>query len=102
MSTVTTQIPTGTWSVDPVHSSIGFGVKHLGVSTFRGDFKQASGNIVTKDGAITSIEGAVKVENLVTEEPALTGHLHSPDFFDGAAHPEVTFKSTCLLYTSPS
>lgn len=95
-STVTTQIPTGTWSVDPIHSSIGFGVKHLGVSTFRGDFKQASGSIVTEDGAIASIEGAVKVENLVTEEPALTGHLHSPDFFDGAAHPEVTFKSTAI------
>ena len=37
-ATVTTEIPTGTWSVDPIHSSIAFGVKHLGVSTFRGDF----------------------------------------------------------------
>ena len=95
-TTVTTKLPTGTWSIDPVHSSIGFGVKHLGVSTFRGDFKQAAGNLVTEDGAIRAIEGAVQVENLVTEEPALTGHLHSEDFFDAGKHPELTFRSTSV------
>jgi polyisoprenoid-binding protein YceI len=95
-ATVTTEIPTGTWSVDPIHSSIAFGVKHLGVSTFRGDFKQAAGSIVTADGEITSIEGTVKVENLVTEEPGLTGHLHSGDFFDAGTFPELTFKSTSI------
>jgi polyisoprenoid-binding protein YceI len=96
-STVTTtQLPTGTWSIDPIHSSIGFGVKHLGVSTFRGDFKKADGSIVTADGAISSIEGSVQVENLVTEEPALTGHLHSPDFFDAGNHPALTFRSTSV------
>ena len=72
-TTVTTALPTGTWSIDPIHSSIGFGVKHFGISTFRGDFKQAAGSIVTEDGAIRSIEGSVRVENLVTEEPAAHG-----------------------------
>jgi len=95
-STVTTQLPTGTWSIDPIHSSIGFGVKHLGVSTFRGDFKGAAGSIVTADGAIRSVEGSVEVANLVTEEPALTGHLHSADFFDAGNHPELTFTSTSV------
>ena len=59
MSAIATTIPTGTWSIDPIHSTIGFGVKHLGVSTFRGTFKQAAGSIVTADDAITSIEGTV-------------------------------------------
>ena len=95
-TTVITALPTGTWSIDPIHSSIGFGVKHLGISTFRGDFKQAAGTIETEDGAIRSIEGSVRVENLVTEEPALTGHLHSEDFFDADKHPELTFKSTSV------
>ena len=90
------QIPTGTWSIDPVHSTIGFGVKHLGVSTFRGTFKQAAGSIVSDDDAIRSIEGGVHVENLTTEEPALTGHLHSEDFFDAEEHPEITFRSTAI------
>jgi polyisoprenoid-binding protein YceI len=95
-ATVTTKLPTGTWAVDPIHSSIGFGVKHLGVSTFRGDFKGAAGSIVTDDGVVTSVEGTVRVENLVTEEPGLTGHLHSPDFFDAGTHPELTFTSTSI------
>jgi polyisoprenoid-binding protein YceI len=95
-ATATTKLPTGTWSIDPIHSSIGFGVKHLGVSTFRGDFKAAAGSLVTEHGLISSIEGTVKVENLVTEEPGLTGHLHSADFFDAGTFPELTFKSTSI------
>jgi polyisoprenoid-binding protein YceI len=95
-STVATKLPTGTWSIDPVHSSIGFGVKHFGVSTFRGSFTGAAGSLVSEDDAIRSIDGVVRVENLVTEEPQLTGHLHSEDFFDGANHPELTFKSTSV------
>ena len=79
-STVATQIPTGTWSIDPVHSSIGFGVKHFGVSTFRGSFSGAAGSIVTDDGAIRSVDGTVRLE----------------DFFDAANHPEITFKSTSI------
>jgi polyisoprenoid-binding protein YceI len=95
-STVTTEIPTGTWSIDAVHSSIGFGVKHFGVSTFRGSFSGAAGSLVSEDGAIRSVDGTVRLENLVTEEPQLTGHLHSADFFDAANHPEITFRSTAI------
>jgi polyisoprenoid-binding protein YceI len=95
-STVATKIPTGTWSIDPVHSSIAFGVKHFGVSTFRGSFSDAAGKVVTEDDAIRAIEGSVRVENLQTEEPQLTAHLHGEDFFDGDAHPELTFKSTAI------
>ena len=95
-STVATQIPAGTWSIDPIHSTIGFGVKHLGVPTFRGTFKQAAGTAVSADDAIESIEGSVRVENLVTEEPALTGHLHSEDFFHAEIYPVLTFKSTSI------
>ena len=80
----------------PIHSSIGFGVKHFGVSTFRGSFSGAAGTLVTDDGALRAVEGKVRIENLVTEEPQLTGHLHSEDFFDAANYPEITFKSTSI------
>ncbi|MDX6598218.1 MAG: hypothetical protein QOE87_2105 [Gaiellales bacterium] len=95
-TTVSTKLPSGTWSIDPIHSSIGFGVKHLGVSTFRGTFKAAAGTIVTDRDAIRSIEGSVQVANIVTEEPALTGHLQSEDFFDAAKYPALTFESTSV------
>lgn len=95
-STVAIEIPTGTWSIDPVHSSIGFGVKHFGVSTFRGSFSAASGSLVSDGGALRSVHGTVRVENLVTEEPQLTGHLLSEDFFDAANHAEITFDSTSV------
>lgn len=95
-TTVATEIPTGTWSIDPVHSSIGFGVKHFGVSTFRGSFTAAAGSLVSEDGAIRAVDGTVLIANLATEEPQLTGHLASEDFFDAANHPEITFKSTAV------
>ena len=97
MSTTTaTKLPTGTWSIDPIHSSIGFGVKHFGVSTFRGSFSGAAGSLVSENGAIRSVEGTVLIENLSTEEPQLTGHLYSADFFDAENHPAITFKSTAV------
>jgi polyisoprenoid-binding protein YceI len=95
-TTVATEIPTGTWAIDAVHSSIGFGVKHFGVSTFRGSFSGAAGSLASESGAIRSVEGTVLIENLSTEEPQLTGHLYSADFFDAENHPAITFKSTAV------
>lgn len=89
-------LPTATWAVDPVHSSIAFGVKHLGVSTYRGSFQAAAGRIATRDGAIVSVEGTVRVDSLATQDATLTGHLLTPDFFDAANHPEARFASTAI------
>jgi polyisoprenoid-binding protein YceI len=94
MSTIETAIPTGTWSVDPIHSTVGFGVKHLGISTFRGSFAAPSGTVRTADGEIVAVEGAVKTSGLTTQEAQLTGHLLSGDFFDAESHPEIRFTST--------
>lgn len=96
MPAVTTpvQIPTASWSVDPVHSSIGFGVKHLGISTYRGTFPGVAGRIETRDGALATIEGTVRIDSLVTPDATLTGHLLAPDFFEAATYPEACFAST--------
>ncbi len=96
MSAVATiaQIPTASWSVDPVHSSIGFGVKHLGVSTYRGTFPGVTGRIETRDGALASVEGTVRIDSLVTSDANLTGHLLAPDFFEAVTYPEARFAST--------
>jgi polyisoprenoid-binding protein YceI len=96
MSTIAapTQIPTATWAIDPVHSSIGFGVKHLGISTYRGSFPAVSGTVETRDGGLSAVDGAVQVDSLVTQDANLTGHLLGPDFFEAPVHPEARFVST--------
>jgi polyisoprenoid-binding protein YceI len=91
MSTIeiTETVPTGTWSSDPVHSSIGFAVKHMGVTPFRGGFKQFEASLA--DGKLS---GTAPVETIQTDDENLTGHLLSPEFFDAERYPELRFEST--------
>jgi polyisoprenoid-binding protein YceI len=96
MSATETTIATGTWNVDAIHSSIGFEVKHLGVSTFRGSFKDVAGTVTTEDGAVKAIEGTVDTASVHTIDSALSGHLQTPDFFDSANHPQGSFRSTAV------
>ncbi|MGA2455328.1 MAG: YceI family protein [Solirubrobacteraceae bacterium] len=95
-STVTqTALPTGTWNVDPVHSSVEFHVKHLGIATVKGHFNEFEGTLVVGDDGITA-SGSVKVASVDTRESQRDEHLRSPDFFDAENHPEITFKSTSV------
>ena len=92
MSTTTqTGIPTGTWTTDPVHSTIGFAVRYSGIGTFRGTFEEFDAKLV--DGRL---EGVAKVASVKVDDPQLTGHLQSPDFFDAEQHPELRFVSTAI------
>jgi polyisoprenoid-binding protein YceI len=88
----TTQIrqalPTGTWQLDPVHSSIGFEVPYMG-GTFRGQFREVEATIA--DGTVT---GSAKVASVDVKDENLTAHLASPEFFDVERHPELRFVST--------
>jgi len=94
MSVIEQVVPTGTWAIDPVHSTIEFRVKHLGVSTFRGRFDAVEGSLSDADGE-PRLYGKVPVES-VSVKPDLKGHLLTPDFFDAERHPEITFESTSL------
>lgn len=98
MSTATIEqtIPTGTWTIDPVHSSIGFEVKHLGISTFRGGFADYEGTIESDAGHLTRVEGAIRTNSIDIRDEQLAGHLRSPDFFDVENHPEARFSSTSV------
>ena len=86
-------IPAGTWAIDPVHSSVEFKVKHLGISTYSGRFNDVSGTLETTDQGITSLEGRARTESVHVADENLIGHLKGPDFFDAAAHPEISFAS---------
>src|SRR6185437_6349822 len=98
MSTTTsTLIPTGTWTVDPAHSKVGFGVKHMGIATVRGEFTDFEGTLeIGEDLSSAKVYGTVKTESVDTNEPQRDDHLRSPDFFDAAQFPELRFESTSI------
>jgi polyisoprenoid-binding protein YceI len=96
-ATVSTQsiAPTGTWAVDPAHSSVGFQVKHMGIATVRGKFSEFEGTLEIGDESVKAY-GTVKTASVDTNEPARDEHLRSADFFDVASHPELRFESTSV------
>lgn len=95
-ATIERAIPTGTWGIDTIHSSIGFEVKHLGISTFRGGFADYAGSIETEDGRISRVEGTIKTDSIDINDEQLGAHLRSPDFFDVERYPEARFVSTSI------
>ena len=94
-TTSSTIVPTGTWSVDPAHSKVGFAVKHMGIATVRGEFTEFEGTLeIAENLSSAKIYGTVKADSVDTNEPQRDGHLRSPDFFDAAQYPELRFEST--------
>ena len=86
-----TEIPGGSWTVDPVHSVAGFAVRHMMVGTFRGEFTEIDATLT--DGKLV---GKVKVASLQIKDEKLKGHLFSPDFFDVERYPEIVYESSSL------
>jgi polyisoprenoid-binding protein YceI len=91
-----TGLPVGTWKLDPTHSSAGFAVKHMGVSTFRGRFEDFDAHLqVSEDGA-AELVGTVQADSIVAKDENLQAHLGSPDFFDTERYPELRFVTRSL------
>ena len=88
-----TAIPTGVWKSDPVHSQVGFAVKHMVVATFRGTFTDFGVTLANEDGE-PRLYGAVRTDSVQVRDENLNGHLLSPEFFDSERYPELTFTST--------
>jgi polyisoprenoid-binding protein YceI len=89
MSAIQTQIPAGTWNLDPVHSTAGFEVAYL-AGTFRGTFRDVQAELDVSDGR-ARIEGTAYVASVDVKDDNLAAHLQSPDFFDAERHPELRF-----------
>jgi polyisoprenoid-binding protein YceI len=90
-STIKEFAPAGSWSSDPVHSSVSFAVEYAGGSTFAGSFRDFSAEL---DGA--SLAGTAQVASVDVKDEQLNGHLQSPDFFDAERYPAISFSATEL------
>jgi polyisoprenoid-binding protein YceI len=85
-----------TWNVDPSHSRVGFTVKHLVISDVRGEFSRYDSKLVLDDADVTrsTVEASIDVGSIDTRVADRDAHLRSPDFFDVAKYPAMTFRST--------
>ncbi len=92
----------GTWEIDPSHSTVGFSVRHLGVSDVRGAFGTVTGTVVydPENVQTSTVTATVGADSVNTREPKRDGHLKSPDFFDVAKFPSLTFKSKKVVKTA--
>ncbi|HVF79546.1 MAG TPA: YceI family protein [Solirubrobacteraceae bacterium] len=88
---------TGTWAVDASHSKVAFAVKHLGIASVRGEFKEFEGTFeIGDDVASSRAYGSVKTASIDTNDQARDEHLRAVDFFDAENHPEITFESKSI------
>jgi polyisoprenoid-binding protein YceI len=92
-----TAVPTGTWNIDPAHSSVEFQVKHLGIATVKGHFNEFEGALeFGENGIPAKAYGSVNVASVDTREEQRDAHLRSPDFFHAEDHPQLTFVATAF------
>lgn len=91
-------IPAGTYNLDPLHSVIGFAIRHYEINWVEGRFKDFTGavNYNREDPTKSTVEFAAKIESIDTGVAPRDQHLRTADFFDAAKYPEMTFKSASV------
>lgn len=90
-----------TYAVDPVHSSISFGISHAGISDIHGRFNDFSGMfVIDKDDPSKSTFALdIKVASVDTNNKLRDEHLRAPDYFNAKQFPTLSFKSTKVKAT---
>jgi polyisoprenoid-binding protein YceI len=87
---------TTTWTIDPVHTTVGFSIRHLMVANVRGEFQSVSGTVRydADRPEATTIEVTIPTTSIHTRDAQRDAHLQSPELFDAEQHPTITFRST--------
>jgi polyisoprenoid-binding protein YceI len=84
-----------TWTIDPIHSEVGFSVRHMMVSKVRGRFDKFSGQLVTAaDPTRSSVTAEIDLASINTGQEQRDNHIRSADFFEVETYPTMTYKST--------
>ncbi|MEO6956209.1 MAG: YceI family protein [Antricoccus sp.] len=90
-------IPTGDWKIDPVHSTVGFTVRHMMVSKVKGTFTAFEGTIgVAENIEDSKVAVSIDASSITTANEQRDGHLRSADFFNVENHAKITFTSTSI------
>ncbi len=95
---VLSSLPTGTFTIDPSHSRIGFSARHAMVTKVRGSFNEFTGSGSVEHG-VASLNADITVGSIDTRSADRDAHLQSPDFFDVAKFQKITFVSTSVKDT---
>ena len=87
----------GIYELDQAHSSIGFGIAHMSLATFRASFGAVEARLVSEEGAV-ALEGRTRAESVsIGDPPEFREHVvHGRDFLQADDHPELTFRSTAV------
>lgn len=102
-TTTTTPLATGTWNIDPSHSTVGFVVRHLGFSKVRGGFNVFEGTIeVADDLAASSAHITIQTDSFDSRDEGRDQHVRSADFLDAETHPTLTFVASEVTHVSGS
>lgn len=91
------------WKIDPLHSSAQFSVKHMMISTVRGQFGGVKGSVLydPKNPAASTVEATIDCSTVNTGEPKRDNDLKSAEFFDVKRYPVMTFKSKSVQVAGP-
>lgn len=90
-------LKSGAWTLDPAHSSVGFVVRHLGLSKVRGTFKSFDSSLTVGDDlASTKLSASIDMASIDTSNPDRDAHLQGADFFSTEANPKMTFESSAI------
>jgi polyisoprenoid-binding protein YceI len=92
-----------TWTIDSAHTAAQFSVRHMMVSNVRGEFTKTTGTVKWdgRDFSTAVVEATIDAASINTREPQRDTHLKSPDFFDVAKFPTLTFQSTKVTPAGP-
>ncbi len=91
-----------TFTIDPIHTNVGFSVRHLMISRVRGHFRSVAGTIAIPAGSDVpeAVDVTIDGSSIDTREPQRDDHLRSPDFLDVATYPTLRFHSTSIKGSS--